>query len=158
MDHIDRKILELLQRDSSRSIADIAEQVNLSRAPCWRRIQALERAGVIRRQVALLDARHLNVATTVFVMLRTNQHNETWFKKFSAAMERIPEVVEFYRMSGDVDYLIRLVVPDINAYDQVYKKLIRTEGLTDVSASFALEQIKSTTELPLDYMVLERGE
>lgn len=157
MDHIDRKILELLQRDSSRSIAEIAEQVNLSRAPCWRRIQALERDGVIRRQVALLDAKHLNVATTVFVMLRTNQHNEAWFRKFSAAMERIPEVVEFYRMSGDVDYLIRLVVPDINAYDQVYKKLIRTEGLTDVSASFALEQIKSTTELPLDYMVLERG-
>lgn len=152
MDKADRHILALLQRDASASVAHIAEQVHLSRGPCWRRIRALETAGYIRRRVAILDPDKLNVGTTVFVTLKTNRHDALWFNGFATAVKAIPEVVEFHRMSGDVDYLLRLAIPDIAAYDRVYKQLIQVGGLTDVSASFALECIKSTTELPLDYI------
>ena len=152
MDKADRHILALLQRDASASVAEIAEQVNLSRGPCWRRIRALETGGYIRRRVAILDPVKLNVGTTVFVTLKTNRHDAQWFNAFATAVKSIPEVVEFHRMSGDVDYLLRLAIPDIAAYDRVYKQLIQVGGLTDVSASFALECIKSTTELPLDYI------
>jgi Lrp/AsnC family transcriptional regulator len=152
MDKADRHILALLQRDASASVAEIAEKVNLSRGPCWRRIRALETAGYIRRRVAILDPLKLNVGTTVFVTLKTNRHDAQWFNAFATAVKSIPEVVEFHRMSGDVDYLLRLAIPDIAAYDRVYKQLIQVGGLTDVSASFALECIKSTTELPLDYI------
>ena len=152
MDKTDRSILALLQRDASASVADIAEQVHLSRGPCWRRIRALETGGYIRRRVAILDPVRLNVGTTVFVTVKTNRHDAQWFDAFATAVRAIPEVVEFHRMSGDVDYLLRLAIPDIPAYDRVYKQLIRVGGLTDVSASFALECIKSTTELPLDYI------
>ena len=152
MDKTDRSILALLQRDASLSIAAIAEQINLSPGPCWRRIRALETAGYIRRRVAILDPSKINVGTTVFVTLKTNRHDAEWFEAFAAAVSAMPEVVEFHRMSGDVDYLIRLAIPDIAAYDRVYKQLIRVGGLTDVSASFALECIKSTTELPLNYI------
>lgn len=152
MDKADRHILALLQRDASASVADIAEQVHLSRGPCWRRIRALETGGYIRRRVAILDPVKLNVGTTVFVTLKTNRHDAEWFNAFATAVKAIPEVVEFHRMSGDVDYLLRLAIPDIAAYDRVYKQLIHVGGLTDVSASFALECIKSTTELPLDYI------
>lgn len=152
MDKTDRAILHLLQRDASLTVAAIAEQVHLSAGPCWRRIRALENAGYIRRRVALLDPEKLNVGTTVFVMVKTNRHDAQWFDQFAAAVKAIPEVVEFHRMSGDVDYLLRLAIPGIAAYDRVYKQLFRIGGLTDVSASFALECIKSTTELPLDYI------
>ena len=152
MDKTDRHILALLQRDASASVADIADKVHLSRGPCWRRIRALETGGYIRRRVAILDPGKLNVGTTVFVTLKTNRHDAQWFTAFATAVKAIPEVVEFHRMSGDVDYLLRLAIPDIAAYDRVYKQLIRVGGLTDVSASFALECIKSTTELPLDYI------
>lgn len=152
MDKVDRRILALLQRDSSISVAEIADQINLSRGPCWRRIRALERNGYIRRRVAILDPARLNVGTTVFVTLKTNRHDAQWFDAFAKTIKAIPEVVEFHRMSGDVDYLLRLAIPDIDAYDRVYKRLIKVGGLTDVSASFALECIKSTTELPLDYI------
>ena len=152
MDKTDRNILALLQHDASTSVADIAEQVHLSRGPCWRRIRALETGGYIRRRVAILDPDKINVGTTVFVTLKTNHHDAQWFKAFASAVRAIPEVVEFHRMSGDVDYLLRLAIPDIAAYDRVYKQLIQVGGLTDVSASFALECIKSTTELPLDYI------
>ncbi len=151
MDTIDRKILSILQRDATIPIAEIAEQVGLSTTPCWRRIQKLDEAGVIRARVALLDGGLLNVGVTVFVSVRTNQHNAAWFERFSKAVDEIPEVVEFYRMSGDVDYLLRVVVPDIAAYDSVYQRLIETVSLSDVSSSFAMEQIKYTTALPLDY-------
>ena len=151
MDTIDRKILSILQRDATIPIAEIAEQVGLSTTPCWRRIQKLDEAGVIRARVALLDGGLLNVGVTVFVSVRTNQHNAAWFERFSKAVDEIPEVVEFYRMSGDVDYLLRVVVPDIAAYDAVYQRLIETISLSDVSSSFAMEQIKYTTALPLDY-------
>jgi len=152
MDKLDRQILDLLQRDSSLTAGDIAERIGLSKTPCWRRIQQLKEAGVIRREVALLDARALNVGTTVFVTMRTANHSAAWFEKFMKAVRDMPEVVEIYRMSGEVDYLMRVVVPDIDAYDAVYKKLIASVEFLDVSASFALETIKSTTALPLHYV------
>jgi Lrp/AsnC family transcriptional regulator len=154
MDKIDRKILELLQKDGALAAADLAERIGLSKAPCWRRIKRLEEEGVIKQTVALLDARLLNVGTTVFVTLKTANHSEAWFDKFVKAVRDIPEVTEIHRMSGDVDYLMRIVVPDIDAYDVVYKKLIASVEFLDVSASFALETIKYTTALPLSYAKL----
>jgi len=151
MDDIDRKILHSLQEDGSRSLAELAEIAGLSPTPCWRRVQNLEKAGVIKGRVALLDAEKLNVGTTVFVRVKTNQHNYEWLEHFAKAISEIDEVVEFYRMSGDIDYLLRVVVPDIAGYDAVYKRLIKAADLADVSSSFAMEKIKSTTALPLTY-------
>jgi Lrp/AsnC family transcriptional regulator len=155
MDKLDAKILELLQQDGNLTAAEIAERIGLSKAPCWRRIQKLQEDGVIRQSVALLDARALNVGTTVFVTLKTGNHSEVWFEKFVRAVRDIPEVTEIHRMSGDVDYLIRIVVPDIDAYDVVYKRLISAVEFQDVSASFVLETIKCTTALPLRYAQFE---
>lgn len=155
MDKLDAKILELLQVDGGLSAAEIADRIGLSKAPCWRRIQKLQEQGIIRGTVALLDARALNVGTTVFVTLKTGNHSEAWFERFARTVRDIPEVTEIHRMSGDVDYLIRIVVPDIDAYDVVYKRLISAVEFQDVSASFALETIKSTTALPLCYLKLE---
>jgi Lrp/AsnC family transcriptional regulator len=152
MDKLDAKILDLLQHNGELTAAEIAERVGLSKAPCWRRIQKLREAGIIRRTVTLLDARALNVGTTVFVTLKTGNHSEAWFEKFVRAVREIPEVTEIHRMSGDVDYLIRIVVPDIDAYDVVYKRLIAAVDFQDVSASFALETLKYTTALPLTYL------
>ena len=152
MSPTDKKILKLLQDDASLSIAQIAAKVHLSPAPCWRRIQKLKDERVIRQQVVLCDAKKLGVGVTVFVSVRTNQHNTAWFERFAKGVAEIPEVVEFYRMSGDIDYLLRVVVPDIAGYDAVYKRLIRIAELHDVSSSFAMEQIKYTTALPLDYV------
>jgi Lrp/AsnC family transcriptional regulator len=154
MDKLDRKILELLQRNAGLTAAEVADRVGLSKAPCWRRIQRLEEEGVIKQTVALLDARALNVGTNVFVTLKTANHSEAWFDKFVRAVRDIPEVTEIYRMSGDMDYLMRIVVPDIDAYDAVYKRLIAAVEFQDVSASFALETIKYTTALPLSYVKL----
>jgi Lrp/AsnC family transcriptional regulator len=152
MDALDRRILSTLQTDASLSVAQVAERVGLSTTPCWRRIQRLEADGVIGARVALLDRRKLNVGVTVFVSVRTNQHDLAWLERFATAVRDIPEVVEFYRMSGDVDYLLKIVVPDIEAYDAVYKDLIRRVTLSDVSSAFAMEQIKYTTALPLGYV------
>jgi len=152
MDSIDKKILRSLQRDATMSVAEVADIVGLSPTPCWRRIQNLEKAGVITQRVALLDAEKLNVGTTVFVRVKTNQHNYEWLEKFAKAIAGIDEVVEFYRMSGDIDYLLRVVVPDIAGFDAVYKRLIKAADLSDVSSSFAMEKIKSTTALPLTYV------
>jgi Lrp/AsnC family transcriptional regulator len=154
MDKLDRKILELIQKDGALTAAELADRVGLSKAPCWRRIRRLEEIGVIKQTVALLDARSLNVGTTVFVTLKTGNHSEAWFDRFVRAVRDIPEVTEIHRMSGDVDYLMRIVVPDIDAYDVVYKRLIAAVEFQDVSASFALETIKYTTALPLGYMKL----
>ncbi len=151
MDRIDRKILACLQQDAALSVAEVAERVDLSTTPCWRRIQKLEKDGVIRRRVALLDAAKLNCGVTVFVRLRTSQHNYDWLEKFSKAVERMEEVVEFYRMSGDIDYLLRVVVADVAGYDAVYKRLIKAADFSEVSSSFALEEIKNTTALPLGH-------
>ena len=154
MDKLDKKILELLQKDGALTAAELADRIGLSKAPCWRRIKRLEEEGVIKQTVALLDARSLNLGTTVFVTLKTGNHSEAWFEKFVKAVRDIPEVTEIHRMSGDVDYLMRIVVPDIDAYDQVYKRLIAAVEFQDVSASFALETIKYTTALPLSYVKL----
>ncbi|WP_233238179.1 Lrp/AsnC family transcriptional regulator [Bordetella sp. LUAb4] len=151
MDAIDRKIISILQENAETPIQAIADVVNLSTTPCWRRVQKLKELGVIKKQVALCDPAMLNVGVTVFISIRTNQHSQAWLTKFADHVKDIPEVIEFYRMSGDVDYLIRVVVPDIAAYDAVYKKLIRIADLHDVSSSFAMEQIKYTTALPVDY-------
>lgn len=155
MDKLDRRILELVQKNGALTAAEIAERVGLSKAPCWRRIRRLQETGVIKQTVALLDARALNVGTTIFVTIKTANHSAAWFEKFVRAVREIPEVTEIYRMSGDVDYLMRIVVPDIDAYDAVYKQLITAVEFLDVSASFALETIKYTTALPLNYVKLD---
>jgi Lrp/AsnC family transcriptional regulator len=154
MDKLDSRILDLLQTDGALSAAAIAERIGLSKAPCWRRIKKLQDDGIIKQTVALLDAHALNLGTTVFVTLKTAKHNAAWFEQFVRAVREIPEITEIYRMSGDVDYLVRIVVPDIDAYDVVYKRLISTVEFLDVSASFALETIKYTTALPLTYVKL----
>lgn len=151
MDKIDRKILALLQKDATTPVAEIGRKVGLSTTPCWRRIQKMEEDGVIKARVAVLDPAKINVGVTVFVSVKTNEHNDSWMRKFASVVEDLTEVVEFYRMSGDVDYLLRVVVPDIAAYDAFYKKLISRIALTDVSSSFAMGQIKYTTALPLEF-------
>ncbi|HLI12007.1 MAG TPA: Lrp/AsnC family transcriptional regulator [Alphaproteobacteria bacterium] len=149
LDSTDLRILNALQTDSSRSVAELAAEARLSPNACWRRVKRLEEEGVIRSRVALLDPTRLGLGVTVFVAVRTNQHTEEWLKAFAEGVARIPEVVEFYRMSGDVDYLLKVLVADIAHYDRVYKKLIKAASLTDVSSSFAMEQIKYTTAIPL---------
>jgi len=150
IDSIDRKILECLQEDCAQSIAEIADFVHLSQNACWRRIKQLEENGIITKRVALLDPVKLGVGVTVFVTVRAGEHTERWLETFSAAVRKMPEVVEFYRMSGEVDYLLKLQVADIASYDRVYKTLIRSAKLMDVSSAFAMEELKRTTAVPLD--------
>lgn len=149
VDEADLQILRLVQRDAALSIAEIADSVHLSQNACWRRIKRLENDGLIKKRVALLDAQRLGVGVTVFVSVRAAEHTEKWLDGFTAAVRAIPEVIEFYRMAGEVDYLLKLQVADIAAYDRVYKALIRSAKLMDVSAAFAMEEMKRTTELPL---------
>ncbi|MCX5514662.1 ArsR family transcriptional regulator [Kaistia algarum] len=156
MDRLDRKILQILQEDATIPVAEIGRRVGLSTTPCWRRIQKLEEDGVILRRVAILDPRKVNAKVTVFVSITTSQHNDEWLKRFAEVIRDVPEVVEFYRMSGQVDYLLRVVVPDIEAYDAFYKRLISKIDIADVSSAFAMEQIKFATTLPLNYVPLEK--
>lgn len=151
LDSMDIKILRILQQDCTRPVADVGKEVGLSTTPCWRRIQKMEELGVIQRRVAVLDPQKVQASVTVFVSISTSQHSLEWLEKFHTVMVEFPEVVEFYRMSGQVDYLLRVVVPDIAAYDAFYKKLIGRIALTNVSSAFAMEQIKYTTALPLSY-------
>lgn len=150
LDRLDLRILDCLQTDASLSTAEIAERVGLSTTPCWRRIQNMEKAGVVRARVALLDRERLNLGVDVFVSLRISRHSDEWLEGFTRAIDAFPEVMEFYRLSGDVDYLLRVVVSDIKAFDAFYKRLIRHTDIADVSSSFAMERIKYTTALPLD--------
>ena len=152
LDRLDKKILYWLQRDASLSLAELSEKVGLSSTPCWRRVQQLEKAGVIERRVALVNPKKINLGVTVFVRLRTSQHDAAWLAGFATAINDIPEVVEVYRLSGDIDYLLRILVPDIAGYDAVYKQLIQAASFADVSANFSMERIKQTTALPLDYI------
>lgn len=152
LDRIDKRILAELQRDAGQSLVTLAEQVGLSKNPCWRRIQKLQDAGVIRARVALLDATALNLGVTVFMNIRTNQHSVEWVNKLTSAIADIPEIVEYYRMSGEVDYLLKIVAPNIGAFDAVYKKLISRVEIFEISSHFAMEELKSTTELPLNYI------
>lgn len=153
MDRVDKAILSLLQEDTTTPVAEIARKVGLSTTPCWRRIQKLEEDGVITKRVAILDPRKTNTNATAFVAIRTNAHEPEWLKRFSEVVPKFPEVVEIYRMSGDVDYLLRVVVPDIEAYDVFYKRLISEIEIGDVSSTFAMEQMKYTTAVPLDYLL-----
>jgi len=152
LDATDRRILAELQRDAARPLAEIARAVGLSATPCWRRIQALEKAGIVRGRVALLDAQKLGVPVTVFVRVKTASHSYAWLEDFTKKIETVPEVVGFWRMSGDVDYMMKVVVPDIAGYDRVYKQLVQLAAFADVSSSFALETLKETSALPLDYL------
>ncbi len=151
MDKTDRKLLALLQEDADRPLNELAEAVNLTPTPCWKRIQRLQREGVIRKKVVLCEPAKLNLGLTAFVAVRTTQHNDQWLRKFAAAVQSIPEIVEAYRMSGEIDYMLRIVVPDIQGYDNVYRKLIRAVELADVSSSFAMERLKYSTALPVEF-------
>jgi Lrp/AsnC family transcriptional regulator len=151
LDAIDLKILQILQRDCTIAVSDIAKEVGLSTTPCWRRIQKMEQEGIIEARVALLNAKKVNAGVTVFVAITTSEHTIEWLERFHAVLREFPEIVEAYRMSGQVDYLLRVAVPDIESYDRFYKQLIKRIALTDVSSSFAMEQIKYTTAIPLAF-------
>ena len=151
MDKFDKSILETLQKDATLSVAEIADRISLSKTACWRRIQKLETEGVVRSRVALLDQDKLNLSLSVFISIRTNKHNEEWFREFRKVVTAIPEVLEVYRMSGELDYLIRAVVTDMSGFDKLYQELIKAD-LFDVSSSFVMETIKHTTELPLNHL------
>ncbi len=153
MDTIDRKILSVVQQDASLSVAEIGRRVNLSSTPCWKRLQRLEADGVITRRVALVDPEKVGLGITVFVSIETGDHSEEWLHRFAKTVSAMPEVMEFYRMAGDIDYTLRVLVPDIAAYDAFYKKLIAAVPLKNVTSRFAMERIKSTTELPLGVKV-----
>ena len=156
MDRVDRMILTLLQEDSTLPVADIAKKVGLSTTPCWRRIQKMEEDHIIEKRVAVLNPEKVNCGVTVFVSITTDQHNHEWLKRFAEVIAKLPEVVGFYRMSGQIDYLLRVVVPDIAAYDDFYKRLVSEIDIGDVSSAFAMERIKDTTQLPLNYVKLEK--
>lgn len=149
LDRFDRRILALLQEDSTIPIADLAAQIGLSQTPCWKRLKRLETEGYLKRRVALVDRVKVGLPVVVFVSVKTNQHDEAWLTAFAKGATALPEVVEFYRLAGDIDYLLKVLIADINAYDQFYRKLIRCAPLADVSSSFAMEQIKYTTSVPL---------
>jgi Lrp/AsnC family transcriptional regulator len=149
MDAIDRKILAVIQQDASLSVAEIGQRVGLSSTPCWKRMQRLEADGVIQRRVAIIDSDKVGLGVTVFVSIETGDHSNDWLAHFAAQVEAMPEVMEFYRMAGDVDYMLRVVVPDIAGYDTFYKQLIATVPLKNVTSRFAMEKIKLTTALPI---------
>jgi len=149
LDQHDVRLLGVLQEDATLSINEMAERINLSPNACWKRIKRLEAEGYVKKRVALLDAQKLGAGVTVFVSVRAAEHSDQWLSDFATAVRKLPEVVEFYRMSGDTDYLLKLQVADIAAYDVVYQKLIRSVRLSDVSSAFAMEEIKHTTSVPL---------
>ena len=149
MDEIDRQLLEILQRDATLSIAQMAERVGLSATPCWKRIQKLEAQGVITRRVAVVDPDRIGVGLSVLVSVEAGEHTPEWLARFSAGVAAMPEIMEVYRMAGDVDYMLRVVVPDIQGYDGFYKRLIAAVPLTNVTSRFAMEKIKATTALPI---------
>jgi Lrp/AsnC family transcriptional regulator len=149
MDRIDREILRILQQDSTLAVSEIADRVGLTTTPCWRRIQTLEQQGVIKQRVALLDANKLNLGLTVFVQVKAAKHDSQWLNKFAQHAQGIEQIVEFYRMSGEYDYLLKVIVADMQAFDIFYKKLVGGIDLSDVNSSFAMEQIKYTTAIPV---------
>ncbi|MDG1463159.1 MAG: Lrp/AsnC family transcriptional regulator [Gammaproteobacteria bacterium] len=152
MDAKDRKILDLLQQNAMLTAAEVAEQVGLTTTPCWRRIQRLEEQGFITNRVALLDRQKMNVGITVFVSVRANRHASDWVDRFREVVRNTPEIIEAHRLSGDTDYLLRVVVPSIESFDQVYKQMITSLEFTDVSSSFSMEELKYTTAIPITYI------
>lgn len=151
LDIRDKRILEELQEDSSIAVADLADTVGLSVSACWRRIKALEDHGLISRRVVLVDRRKSNVATTIFVGIRTSRHSIEWVEAFRKAISDIPEIVEAYRLTGEMDYLLRLVVPNVEVYDSVYKQMISRLDFTDITSFISMEELKFTTAVPLKY-------
>lgn len=149
IDDLDRRILGALQRDAGQNLDALGAEVGLSRNAVWRRCRRLEEAGVITGRVALLDAERLGLGLSVFIQVRTNRHDPGWLEAFARAVREMPEILGAYRMSGDLDYLIRARVRDMAAYDRLYQRLIRRVELSDVSASFVMEELKDTTALPL---------
>ncbi len=149
LDAIDKRILRIIQKDASLSINEIASRVGLSQTPCWKRLQRLEAAGVIRRRIALLDPMKLGLGITVFVTIEVGDHAAAAQKRFATALAAMEEVMDFYRMAGEVDYLLRVVVPDTAAFDDFYKRLIEIMPLKNVTSRFALENIKSETAFPI---------
>ena len=152
MDKKDKAILKALQEDATMTVSDLADKIGLSKSACWRRVQNLEESGIIGARVTLLNQQALGLNLTVYAAVRTHEHNKAWFDQFHDVTTEMPNVMEVHRMSGDVDYLIRAVVPDMNRYDEMYKELISKVNLYDVSSSFSMETIKYTTALPLDYL------
>jgi Lrp/AsnC family transcriptional regulator len=149
MDEIDRLLLATLQENATLSIAQMAERVGLSPTPCWKRIQKLEAAGIITRRVALVDPTLVGVGLSVFVSIEAGEHTPDWLRCFSAGVAAMPEVMEVYRMAGDVDYMLRVAVADMAEYDRFYKKLIELAPMKNVTSRFAMERIKHTTAYPL---------
>ena len=155
LDRVDLEILHLLQTNGSLTAKHIAKQVGLSQTPCWKRINQLEERGLIRARVALLDAAKLNIGVTAFVVIRPEEYTEKWNAKFTHEMKSIPEVVEVYRMLGTVDYMLRIIVPDIAAFDRIYKNIISKVNFSSVTSMLSTEQIKYTTALPLAHTKVE---
>lgn len=150
IDKTDRKILELLQNDATLSLNDLAEAVNLTTTPCWKRLKKLEDAGVIEKRVALLNPEKLGLSFTAFVMVKTNDHSHEWYSQFVETVSEFPEVMEFYRMAGEYDYMMKVLVNDMKSFDRFYKKLVNSvEGISNVTSTFAMEPLKYTTALPL---------
>ncbi len=149
MDRVDRKILALLQLDATLSLAEVSQKVGLSQTPCWKRIQKLEQTGVIAARVALLDQKKIGLDVTVFVSIETADHSEGWIARFGEAVAQMPEVMDCWRMAGDVDYLLRVVTPDLSSYDAFYKRLVSAFPMRNVSSRVAIERVKGTTALPL---------
>jgi Lrp/AsnC family transcriptional regulator len=149
MDRTDLRILAILQEDSSLAVAEVASRVNLSQTPCWRRIQKLEAQGVIARRVAILDPEAIGLGLSVFVEIETGDHSGDWLASFAASVQEMPEVMEVYRMAGDVDYLLRVAVGSMAEYDDFYRRLIAGVRLKNVTSRFAMERVKSTTAYPL---------
>ena len=149
IDDIDRAILRLLQKDATPSVDDISLQVNLSRNACWRRIKLMEQAGIITARVALVDPARVGAPLTAIVLIRTSAHDRDWIAQFQSILRTLPEVVGAYRMTGDLDYVLRVRVADVPAYDAFYKRLTSQISVSDISASFVMEEIKETTAVPL---------
>jgi Lrp/AsnC family transcriptional regulator len=149
MDEMDRRILRILQEDCSLSVSDVARQVGLSSSPCWKRIKRMQNDGIIKRQTAVLDAGRLGFGLTVFVSIKTGEHSSEWLEEFSDTMTAMPEVMEIHRMAGDVDYMLKVVVRDMESFDEFYKHLIGVTALSDVTSRFSMEKIKETTTLPI---------
>jgi len=150
LDRYDYAILSALQVDGTLSVAQLSERIGLSATPCWKRIRRLEEEGYLENRVAIVNRRKVGLSVTVFVSVRTSQHDDKWLARFAAAVVALPEVQEFHRMSGDIDYLLKVVTSDIEGYDRFYKKLIKVAQLSGVSSAFSMEQIKFTTALPLE--------
>ena len=149
MDEIDLRILKLLQQDCNLPASEIAETVGLSTSPCWKRIAKLRETGIIKQQLSILDAAKLGFGLTAFVSIKTGEHSSTWLNEFSKTVTDMPEVMEFHRMAGDVDYMLKVIVADIDSFDKFYKRLIGSSAINEVTSRFSMEKIKDTTELPL---------